>query len=550
MTRRPAVVTLVAALVAALVTALLPAAGAAVCAPALAGQSPPPSVAPFVPQAKGARPVVAAGLRYIYALSASRYEVYRRKPDGSIGEQVVPLTLLATLFQPMIAKLNATAVYPPATGIKRCPPELSNQPYNPPAHEPMPFANAACIENAYDSDVYYDPQTKRIWILAHLRPSIWQCLDGRQGFYTPADPKDGCHLVPPDVLKKTLRRYIAVAVSRPGASPDVEDPKNGFNSYILADDYGDWTQLMVHNGLVLVNSRDLRTNNRLYVFGAADLASNKFTPDLSILPKPLAVYDNSHFNGPAVDWVNNRTVDVKLTSAIMFVRQQSDSEMAYLLSGTADAHMVVYGLTSKPGPNGPVPELIMPAVVGLPETMPSLQKANGAYINGHLYWGWASADPRNRDRNFIRTFRWELHRAGHRFGDRHPIFITNAADSGYLEADIGKEDPSRSYVLPTLDAAPNGDVITMFHSFPTNQAPKGPFEAAVQYAVLRKGQTAYDSPYLLKASTTQASAPPHQGGVLDIVGVAADPLVPGQYWLGSAFTETAGWLHVIAAVKP
>jgi len=38
--------------------------------------------------------------------------------------------------------------------------------------------------------------------------------------------------------------------------------------------------------------------------------------------------------------------------------------------------------------------------------------------------------------------------------------------------------------------------------------------------------------------------------VLDIVSVAADPLVAGQYFLGSAFTDAkGGWTHVIAAVK-
>ena len=73
----------------------------------------------------------------------------------------------------------------------------------------------------------------------------------------------------------------------------------------------------------------------------------------------------------------------------------------------------------------------------------------------------------------------------------------------------------------------------------------------MQYPVLRKDQTAYDSPYHLMAGEGYAKYPPHQGGVLDIVSVAADPLVEGQYFLGSAFTDAkGGWTHVIAAVKP
>jgi hypothetical protein len=516
-----------------------------------ADQSPPPSIAPFSPRTKSTRPVVAAGLHYIYSLDASFYEVFRRNEDGTPGAVVVRGTALATIFAPLIARINATTNYPAATGIKKCPDTLASQAYDPPARDPMPFENAACIEQAVDSDVYYDPQTKRIWILAKLRPSIWQCSNGQQGFYTLADPKDACHFVSADVLKQTLHRYIGVAVSRPGASPDVEDPANGFNAYIVADDYGDWSQLMVHNGLVLVNTRDLHTNNRLYIFRATDLMTNRFTPDGDLLPKPLATFDNGNFNGPAVDWVHNSTVEVRLSVAMMFVRQQSDDAVTYLLSGTADGRMVVYGLLSGPGPDGPTPELIMPAVVKLPTPMESLQKASGAYIDGNLYWGWEETDPRNRNRWFIRTFRWEVHQSAQPRGNKYPIYITTAPNSGYLEADIGAADQSLSYVLPTLNAAPDGNVITMFHTYPTNEWPKGPFQASVQYAVLRKGQTVYDSPYMLKAGEGYAEYPPHRGGVLDIVSVAADPLVAGQYFLGNAFTDAkGGWAHVIAAMKP
>jgi hypothetical protein len=528
----------------------------ACCGAARADQSPPPSIAPFIPRTRSVRPVVAAGLHYIYSLDASFYEVYRRNDDGTPGAVVVRRTALWSIFAPLLAQLNANTNYPAATGIKKCPANLAGQAYYAPAQGLMPFENAACMEEAVDSDVYYDPQTKRIWILAKFRPSIWQCPNGRRGFYTPADPKDVCHLVSADVLKQILHRYIGIAVSRPGASADVEDPANGFNTYILADDYGDWSQLMVHNGLVLVNYRDLQTNNRLYVFRASDLMTNRFTPDGDLLPKSLATFDNGNFNGPAVDWVHNSTVDVRLSVAMMFVRQQSDDAVTYLLSGTSDGRMVVYGLLSKSGPDGPTPGLIMPAVVKLPTPMESLQKASGAYIDGYLYWGWEETDPRNRNRWFIRTFRWEVHQSAQPWGNKalgntYPIYITTAPNSGYLEADIGKADQSLSYVLPTLNAAPDGNVITMFHTYPANEWPKGPFQASVQYAVLRKGQTAYDSPYLLEAGEGYAEYPPHRGGVLDIVGVAADPLVAGQYFLGNAFTDAkGGWPHVIAAVKP
>jgi hypothetical protein len=68
---------------------------------------------------------------------------------------------------------------------------------------------------------------------------------------------------------------------------------------------------------------------------------------------------------------------------------------------------------------------------------------------------------------------------------------------------------------------------------------------------VRKGQTVYDSPFMLKAGEGYAAYPPHRGGVLDIISVAADPLVAGQCFLGDAFTDAkGGWAHVIVAVKP
>lgn len=520
---------------------------------AWAASSPPPSLAPFVPQTYGVRPVVAAGLHYIYSLDATNYQVYRRNADGTPGAVVQARKGLWWIFQPMITKLDLNTTYPSSTGIKPCPAASSYGPVDPDSSGYVPASKVACIESAYDSDVYYDPQTKRIWILAHLRPSIKKCPN-QIGYYTLAESATTCHVVAPSVLNKVLHRYIAVAVSRPGAaSSDVEDPANGFKSYILVDDYADWSQLMVHNGLVLVNSRDLATNNRLYVWGANDLITNAVIPNNAILPTPSAKFDNSNFNGAAVDWVNGKTVQVQLATAMMFVRQQTDAKVTYLLSGTADGKMVVYGLISNLGSTGqmPAPSLIMPAVVALPEAMPPLQKASGAYADGFLYWGWAVPDPANTNRSFIRTFRWEVHQAGHTWNGVHPIHITNSAASGYLESDIGRTDTTRSWVLPTMNAAPNGDVVTMFHTFPASQSPNGPYAGSVRYAVLRKGQIWYDASYLLAAAKGTSIYPPHRGGVLDIVSVATDPLIAGQYILGNAFTDaTGGWTHVIAGVKP
>ena len=102
------------------------------------------------------------GFVTVSSLDASFYEVIRRNEDGTPGAVVVPGSPLAAIFAPLIAQLNAKANYPAATGIKKCPASLAGAAYHPPGYGPMPFENAACIEEAYNSDVYYDPQTARI----------------------------------------------------------------------------------------------------------------------------------------------------------------------------------------------------------------------------------------------------------------------------------------------------------------------------------------------------------------------------------------------------
>jgi hypothetical protein len=520
----------------------------ALAAVAHADNSPPPSIAPFAGPGGAIRPIAAPGMRFVYTLSNHSLKVFRRNADGTIGDVALNTQSLSNIFQPVIAKLNATSIFPASANIPKCPAAYANAAATA-AAAADPNA-VACIDNVYDSDVMYDPQSKRFWILGHMRPGIrTACQNDPQGYTTTAD--SNCHHVGAKI-KDYLHRFIAVAVSRPGASnADVEDPANGFSTFVLVDDYGDWSQFMVRNGMVLANER-ANTNNKLYVWGAHDLTDGLLA-DQTLFPQPSAKYDSSNFDGKAVDWVHNKTVSVQLNVPMMFVRQQSDDKVTYLVSGTGDGKLVVYGLTQELGSTGqmPAPTLIMPAAVDLPKAMPSPQKSSAAYANGFLYWGWAEKDPKDSNRNFIRTFRWEVHLASHSWGNIHPIFISNSAQSKYLEADIGAADKDNSYVLPTMNVTPKGDILTMFHRFPKSDVTAGAYVADVDYSVLPSGANAYDTPYVLKTGTGAGAAnPPHKGGVLDIVGVAADPLISGQLFLGNASTNGTGYTSFFAAVKP
>ena len=499
---------------------------------------------------------MAVGKHFIYALDASDYMVYRRNAAGApvTATPAVPHTGLEAVFAAQIQQLNNLS-YPAWSGISCTGAGGGN---------PLPLNQVGCIGRPYDDDAYYDPQTGRFWIMAKLRPSIGACKGGLYGYTTANDPNTCISVNPqthqllsPADLKQLVRRFIVLAVSRPGAaSSDPEDPANGFYTYLLTDTYGDWSQLMVHNGMVLLNYRDFGlTKNDLWVFGAHDLMGNGLIPDHAFLPQPSAHFTAKDFNVPAVDWVNNKTVDVTLKTSIMFVKQQSDDKVTYLVAAN-DGKLVVYGLKQTQGSTGlmPAPEIIMPAVVDLPSIYP-LETVPAAYANGYLYWAFPDSDG---SRQLLRTFRWELHQAGHTWNGVHPIFISNTPESNYLEADIGVGDTARTYELPTMNVTPSGAILTMYHTRPNATD----VCASVHYAVIPPGATNYSSSRIICTGSKGSSAKcasldwqgnpgaPQNGGVLDIVSVATDPLTPGQLFMSNACSNGSGYKSVIAAVKP
>ena len=228
----------------------------------------------------------------------------------------------------------------------------------------------------------------------------------------------------------------------------------------------------------------------------------------------------------------------------MFVKQQSDSKVTYLVAANG-SQLVVYGLTQTLGSTGqmPAPTIIMPAVVDLPNVYPK-ETVPAAYANGFLYW---TLPVKDGSRLFLRTMRWEVHHAGHTWNGVHPIFISNSASSKYLQADIGVGDTPRNYHLPATDVTPSGDILTMYHTFPTT----GSIVVDVHYAVIPAGKTGYShSRIICTGSGAGNSSNPYAGGVYDIVSVVPDPKVPGQMFMSSACTKGTGYQPVIAAVKP
>jgi hypothetical protein len=536
--------------------------------------SPPPSIAPFA--GEGApEPAAAVGKRFFYAISSSNYRVYARRPDGSVDTAnpvVKGGTPIASIFQSVITKLNKQIKYPASSGIKTCPDYLAGSVTNlpgPTANSPYATGtlnNVGCIGVPYDSDVYYDSQRDLFWIMTHLRPMIWKCKD-KIGYFSYADNFGTCHLTDPVTLKQLLHRYIAVAVTK-ASSLDRENPLNGFRTFVLVDDYGDWPQMMVHDSFLLLNTRDMNTNNRLYVFNANDLAYGSYTADQSVLTVGSTMYDadgtspgsKGALNGAAVDWMNNKNATVKLTTPIFFVKQSGASDgVSYLVAGSNGTQLAVFGLKQTVGSTGPIVPVtrVMPAVLNMGATVPQ-NLVPAAFANGQLYWGWAAKDAIGR--YYIRTFRFGVHEASHTWNGVHPIYASNLAASGYLEADIGVGDTGNVYVVPIMNVTSSGNIVTMYWVY-NNDNNNGitPIAASLRYAVIPKGQTFYSHSQALGIGAGNSIPPgksggvnyPGAGGVIDVGSVVQDPLNTNQIFMSGAYSNKyGGYTPVIGAVKP
>ncbi|MDD5036092.1 MAG: hypothetical protein PHE55_15180 [Methylococcaceae bacterium] len=538
--------------------------------------SPPPSIAPFA--GEGApEPAVAVGKRFVYAISTSGYRVYPRRADGSVDTEnpvVKAYTPLANIFQPVITKLNKQIKYAASSGIQTCPDSLAGSVTNlskPSEEKPKAtgtLSNVGCIGVPYDADVYYDAQRGLFWIMAHLRPMIWKCK-GKEGYFSYADDFGTCHPADAATLKQMLHRYTAVAVTK-ASSFDSENPLNGFRTFVLVDDYGDWPQMMVHDSFLLLNTRNSDTNNRVYVFNANDLAYGKFTPDQAILTVGYTMFDadgtspgsQGALNGPAVDWMNNQDATVNMTTPIFFVKQSGATDgVTYMVAGSGN-QLAVFGLKQTLGSTGPIVPVtrVMPAVLDMGGKVPE-NAVPAAFSKGLLYWAWTVKDAGGRP--YIRSFRIGVHQASHTWNGVHPIFASNHLSSGYLEADIGVGDTANAYALPVMNVTSSGNIVTLYSRYNSN-SPFAPVVADLRYAVIPKGQTFYSHSWLLAAGAGNsllcipASAPPKgavcppgKGGVIDVASVVQDPLDPNQIFMGDAYSNTGGgYTAIVAAVKP
>lgn len=536
--------------------------------------SPSPSMGPYQTGLGIVRPVVAVGQDYVLTANAgNQFNYYRRNAsdpsgtpidwptipvDGNLGAiPSGPNTVhgaLSTIFQGVITPIDndlpvAPAGTPAASVVPACPVTSG-------LGDASSAADLGCLSALYDGDVYYDRMSGHFFIMMKARRSIWPCTPTTPGFtagWTNGATGAACNPASADYVAALAPRYIMVAVSQCNPQGlDCENPANGWNTYVLANQYRDWSQIMVTRGLVMVDyhggeSPDtyLDAPAELWVYGAQSLIDGTLP---QYLPTPLYTFTVDDFSKP----LPGSSTANPLPSSLMFVKQPNPAptDFPLLFSYSSNpAELWLYNLYPTEIPSGmdlSAPSLNLqispPLRIALPTSNPPNQElyVPAAYDNGVFYWATSAPRPGDSTNTFVET--WQV--------PVQSVAAPNASGqaptgSGGYEVDLGLPETGTSYGYPVLDVVPSifstgGNVMTAFHTWTGGSMS---YQISASYAVLPAGSGQYEGPFLISGPTGAAVQPPGAAGDPDILSVAADPVYPDQFFMTSITdTGSTSWI--------
>jgi hypothetical protein len=583
--------------------------------------TPPPSMN-FPDLAGAGRPVVSVGRDYVLLTDNGHFQAYKRTVDanGTIDGGVAPSNPLdngsyttvfqdqETLLDAKLQALNATSTNPVGTCTPGVPPQGSTAPVPgtspflacPPGSQTTGTANPWCFEGEeYDGDTIYDEYSGRFIIMTKARVAAWTCdggghpgggpgwWDGCRGEASGV-ADTACHPTDESYVEQLTRRPIMVAISQCNAQGfDCENPANGWNTYTLALDNGDWAQMMVTRGLLMVNYRqpgaaypDDSVNGEIWVYSLNDLINNKLSTHF--LPTPQRLFTTLDFGstGQLADGGGTVTTTETLQTSgnpVMFtklndptssdfpilVTMHENQVWAYDVVPTAPAY--VAAATGTPttvatpnatelwdlGPWVSSLKLSGAAVVTAPTNAvqpffshPVWSAAsNSAGWPGSLYWSFDSTGLSS-----VSAVRWPMRSAVPSTSGANFPSLSATTAQGFKESDVGVGDASNGYVFPVLEHNEvSGDTVLVFHEFtPPNQGVTPPFTVTPHYAVAGPDMVFATPSETIALPTSSASALPTAGNV-DILSNVSDPIRP-QVFMTSVTSSGGGLAAQMTAV--
>ena len=221
----------------------------------------PATIPPIEPDIAGVDPMVAVGKQYVIA-SQDHWLRFMDKSGTFLPSKAGEPTVVSSgmLFQQLWIGTN------PDTTVNRQNINLhlrfpltdrTDMSCYPATNNPM----TPCMDEVYDTRVYYDQYLGRFVIVAAVRHSL------------------GINDVTPDgaPYAPIVRRYVAIGISR------TEDPRDGFQQYMFTEpNYSDWPRMGVADGVLVIAHNAAKSTAELkpmaYIFSTADLAAGVAEP--------------------------------------------------------------------------------------------------------------------------------------------------------------------------------------------------------------------------------------------------------------------------------
>lgn len=465
----------------------------------------------------GHDPQVAVSDRFMFVYGSHRYQLVDKATGAPLpdepGGEVASAGDFNTLFLPLWAARDHQGQPNPANINQR----LRFQPGEPLAcdHE-SPTAGNACVQEFYDTRILWDGRLRRFWVESAARNHLWFCDD--------KGPCDG-----PKQTRTQARRYIAVAVSK------TEDPRRGFHTYILVDEYADWPKIGLHERYLLLGHRSAPT---VYVFDADKLAAGN--PDRG--PVRLAKLDLRHFQG------------VKHIAEVN--HHGPTNGVTYLLGSDGGDTVTPFALVN-PDPGRAARPVLVPGPRTSIGTKFGTLEGNAVYRDGALFWGFDQWAPGHaKEYRQLRLFRMPTRLGATPRGPR--LWASAEPAHGFSDVVVGGREPDDGpddvldYEKPALDVNGQGDVVVVYARKGFRTKVEVPPE--VRYSILYHGEPKARPGLLIRKGSTMALPDINDNGKsgIDLAYAQVDPADDRTVWVTHAFADGRArwWRQVVAAVKP
>jgi hypothetical protein len=408
---------------------------------------------------------------------------------------------------------------------------------------PPTTGNGFCINEAYDTRVFFDGDSQRFFVLSHVRNPLWVNLSpdyasknaGSCGYFEGPGPKfegRSCKLKPDGSAMKCpmvdrtqcalARRHSLIAVSK------TEDPRDGFFQFASTENMmADWPWMAINRNRVVVTTMGavsqppnaLEKHPIVLVFDKSALLAGSTQP-------PFFTYSQDDLSGE---------------NPVNLVTQPGGAGTTLMLRGGSTLR--IFGFLNNTTDPWKAPPLIKASIGidGAPGGFGSVHR------NGLLYLvGTKVADSKPNPANpakplqrlSVHVVRVPLNRTG------NDIVVSKDASAGFLDYFFGRNSPDDppqsvfSYEQPAIAVNKAGDMLFGYHRLPFPASSTS--DARVSFWPAKAS-----APFASQLLMAGSGAP---GGKIDYATAVVDP-DDQTFWVAQPFASS-GWRTAVGHLTP